>query len=213
MLRRTKNIMKTQCCLLISAYVCVLCCCSEDPGYRPKDGSNNIVKRVRKLLQEKEYIAVSRGKYVDADYPTCVRSHVHDITKSGAKHALSYFPQQVKGSKIQRERIYRKTKFKVKHEMPPLLVIEAYKHALVTSTSKSKDLSHLDSRVSGRYHIFHAEDSCFVVGTQQQVNSQCLLWKRTGVASQEIAACMFAYIKECSPYKGHEFVYTKEACK
>ncbi|XP_049524432.1 uncharacterized protein LOC119453761 isoform X3 [Dermacentor silvarum] len=158
-------------------------CMIANPGYRPKDGSNNIVKRVRKLLQEKEYIAVSRGKYVDADYPTCVRSHVHDITKSGAKHALSYFPQQVKGSKIQRERIYRKTKFKVKHEMPPLLVIEAYKHALVTSTSKSK------------------------------VNSQCLLWKRTGVASQEIAACMFAYIKECSPYKGHEFVYTKEACK
>uniref|UniRef100_A0A131YEU5 Lipocalin n=1 Tax=Rhipicephalus appendiculatus TaxID=34631 RepID=A0A131YEU5_RHIAP len=219
--------MKTLCYLLLLANFWVMCFCNKGPGYGVTHDYSLMGKRVRNLLQRTEYIRVADGMYSRRDYPRCVRSHFHDTTMSGFKHALSYIPMTPPGSKGNTERIYRKTLFKVKPEKPPLLVVKAYVDNFQKRILKKKDYTNLDLAVSGRYNILHAENDCFVVATMQQYNvppkrnitalgisgnSQCLLWRRAAGTVEEHKACISAFTKICRTYKGHETMYKKETC-
>uniref|UniRef100_A0A224YMJ4 Lipocalin n=1 Tax=Rhipicephalus zambeziensis TaxID=60191 RepID=A0A224YMJ4_9ACAR len=131
--------------------------------------------------------------YSRREYPRCVRSHFHDTTMSGFKHALSYVAMTLPGSKGNTERIYRKTLFKVKPQKPPLLVVKAY----VDSIIKKKD---------------NVPQKLNSTGVGLAGNPQCLLWRRAAGTSEEHKACISAFAKICRIFKGHETMYKKEAC-
>ncbi|KAL1480975.1 hypothetical protein MTO96_050584 [Rhipicephalus appendiculatus] len=56
----------------------------------------NQVKLVRKLLEQKRYLTVSRGLYSHSDYPMCVRSRFESHALAGVIHKLHYYGQESK---------------------------------------------------------------------------------------------------------------------
>ncbi|XP_075725623.1 uncharacterized protein LOC119179130 isoform X2 [Rhipicephalus microplus] len=212
--------------LLFMSSLSTLRFCFCGPAFSITYDYSIVVSRVRKLLQQRDYIRIAHGLYSQSNYPTCVRSHYHAVTLTGFIHALSYIPREKPVLK-HRERIYRKALLKVKSRTPPLLVVKAYKDTLDTSIIKKNDYSNIDHAVSGRYDIYFAQDNCFVAATTIEVNkrpkgnataavstgnSRCLLWRRPAGTSEEHVACKSAFLKICSFYRGHETKYKKEIC-
>ncbi|XP_075725626.1 uncharacterized protein LOC119179130 isoform X4 [Rhipicephalus microplus] len=182
--------------LLFMSSLSTLRFCFCGPAFSITYDYSIVVSRVRKLLQQRDYIRIAHGLYSQSNYPTCVRSHYHAVTLTGFIHALSYIPREKPVLK-HRERIYRKALLKVKSRTPPLLVVKAYKDTLDTSIIKKN----VNKRPKG--------NATAAVSTG---NSRCLLWRRPAGTSEEHVACKSAFLKICSFYRGHETKYKKEIC-
>nr|XP_054924135.1 uncharacterized protein LOC126526352 isoform X7 [Dermacentor andersoni] len=68
------------------------------PTNTAKKNNDHRVKMVKKLLNQKGSLAVSRGKYTQLDYPLCVRSRFEEYSLSGYFHKLIYYEEKEKKS-------------------------------------------------------------------------------------------------------------------
>uniref|UniRef100_A0A131YAV6 Lipocalin n=1 Tax=Rhipicephalus appendiculatus TaxID=34631 RepID=A0A131YAV6_RHIAP len=161
----------------------------------------NQVKLVRKLLEQKRYLTVSRGLYSHSDYPMCVRSRFESHALAGVIHKLHYYGQESKGKRRPGKRHTIRAFIEVKAEDVPVLHISAYLAG-----------GNVDPRVSGRYDILYAANICFIVRTRKHGPLQCLLWRRAVATERQRVPCRDAFRKLCAGYRGHTFVYTKDRC-
>nr|XP_037286098.1 uncharacterized protein LOC119179130 [Rhipicephalus microplus] len=193
-------------CLFFMSSLSTLRFCFCGPAFSITYDYSIVVSRVRKLLQQRDYIRVAHGLYSQSNYPTCVRSHYHAVTLTGFIHSLSYIPREKPVLK-HRERIYRKALLKVKSRKPPLLVVKAYKDTLDTSIIKKNDYANIDHAVSGRYDIYFAQDNCFVAATTLEG------WEEMGGQTQWLVAWNEAveFLSVNCVYKGPQFMLSGKA--
>nr|XP_050030207.1 uncharacterized protein LOC126526352 isoform X1 [Dermacentor andersoni] len=171
------------------------------PTNTAKKNNDHRVKMVKKLLNQKGSLAVSRGKYTQLDYPLCVRSRFEEYSLSGYFHKLIYYEEKEKGSGILGKRHTLRAFFEVKANDALSLLVHAYMSG-----------GFEDHRISGSYDILYADNTCFIVATPRKAISQCLLWRRAAATKAQRAPCRKAFRKLCSQYPGHKFVYAKERC-
>nr|XP_050030208.1 uncharacterized protein LOC126526352 isoform X3 [Dermacentor andersoni] len=96
------------------------------PTNTAKKNNDHRVKMVKKLLNQKGSLAVSRGKYTQLDYPLCVRSRFEEYSLSGYFHKLIYYEEKEKGSGILGKRHTLRAFFEVKANDALSLLVHAY---------------------------------------------------------------------------------------
>ncbi|XP_037570566.2 uncharacterized protein LOC119452589 [Dermacentor silvarum] len=201
---------------ILAVFVSPMFSNGQAPNYKPNNKYEDLVKMVRKLLQQKGYLAISRGRYSQLDYPICVRSRFEDRALSGYFHKLTYYEQKEKRSGVLGKRHTLRAFFEVRPQAAQGLLVTVYLSG-----------GYVDHRISGSYNILYADNTCFIVAAQREDNtlewsnntalmptafSQCLLWRRAAAIEPQRTPCRNAFRKLCTQYKGHKFVYTKERC-
>nr|XP_054924132.1 uncharacterized protein LOC126526352 isoform X2 [Dermacentor andersoni] len=133
------------------------------PTNTAKKNNDHRVKMVKKLLNQKGSLAVSRGKYTQLDYPLCVRSRFEEYSLSGYFHKLIYYEEKEKGSGILGKRHTLRAFFEVKANDALSLLVHAYMSG-----------GFEDHRISGSYDILYADNTCFIVATPRKAEYKYL---------------------------------------
>uniref|UniRef100_A0A224YH08 Lipocalin n=1 Tax=Rhipicephalus zambeziensis TaxID=60191 RepID=A0A224YH08_9ACAR len=187
--------------VLLMSLSALVCYGQYKHGHNFTHNYQNHVKLVRKLLEQKHYLTVSRGLYSHSDYPMCVRSRFESHALAGVIHKLHYYGQESKRTRTHGKRHTIRAFIEAKAEDVPVLHISAYLAG-----------GNEDPRVSGRYDILYAANICFIVRTRKHGPLQCLLWRRAVATERQRAPCRDAFRKLCGRYTGHKFLYTKHRC-
>uniref|UniRef100_A0A224YDG8 Lipocalin n=1 Tax=Rhipicephalus zambeziensis TaxID=60191 RepID=A0A224YDG8_9ACAR len=174
-------------------------------------------KIVRRLLQDKDVLLISRAIYGRPDYPMCVQSRPLGLYAQKIRANFSYFEKDLNALRTNGHRIYRDT----------YIDLFKMKKKKIMNVSAYIENQKLDTKLSGQFRILYSRKICFIVGTEKNANSSkgikgaagtrtensaCVLWRKAHGTEKERSRCRKAFKRKCGHYRGHRHVYSREEC-
>ncbi|XP_037287123.2 uncharacterized protein LOC119180083 isoform X1 [Rhipicephalus microplus] len=204
-------------CVWLTCFFALLCLGEQLYGFDLTFFRKPSRKAVRRLLQDRDVLLISRAIYGRPDYPMCVQSRSHGLYAEKIRANFSYYEKDLKEMKTNGQRIYRDTYI-------DLLKIKRRKIMNVSAYIVNQQL---DNKLSGQFVILFSSKTCFIAGTEKNAkpsngekvvagtsaeNSACVLWRKAHGTEKERAQCRKAFKRKCGQYRGHRHVYSREEC-